>query len=133
MPRREYVWEMQIGGSASARVGFWGATPVVQPLGTDQRAVALGNADGGIGGLVVSDPPIQTEVQALRDKCEELADDVRVLSTLVTEDILGPGFEAQLGGHQGKGTTTGVARDGEAGVEGLGLGEPLNRARGAVD
>jgi len=28
-------------------------------------------------------PPTQAEVQALRDKCEELADDVRALSTLV--------------------------------------------------
>jgi hypothetical protein len=29
------------------------------------------------------DPPAQAEVQALRDKAEELADDVRALSTLV--------------------------------------------------
>jgi hypothetical protein len=35
------------------------------------------------GGLTISDPPTQPEVQALRDKCEELADDVRTLSTLV--------------------------------------------------
>jgi hypothetical protein len=78
-----YVWETQIGGSASARVGFWGATPVVQPSGADQAAVTLGNTDGEIGGLTISDPPTQAEVQALRDKCEELADDVRALSTLV--------------------------------------------------
>jgi hypothetical protein len=31
----------------------------------------------------VSDPPTQAEVQALRDKCEELADDVRASATLV--------------------------------------------------
>ena len=31
----------------------------------------------------ISDPPTQTEVQALRDKCEELADDVRALPGLV--------------------------------------------------
>lgn len=31
----------------------------------------------------LTDPPTQAEVQALRDKCEELADDVRTLSTLV--------------------------------------------------
>jgi len=30
-----------------------------------------------------TDPTTQAEVQALRDKCEELADDVRALSTLV--------------------------------------------------
>jgi hypothetical protein len=78
-----YSWETQIGGSASARIGFWGATPVVQPSGADQAAVTIGNADGEIGGLTISDPPSQAEVQALRDKCEELADDVRALSALV--------------------------------------------------
>jgi len=78
-----YVWETQIGGSASARIGFWGSTPVAQPSGADQAAVALGNTDGEIGGLTISDPPTQSDVQALRDKCEELADDVRALSTLV--------------------------------------------------
>ena len=78
-----YVWETQIGGSASARIGFWGATPVVQPSGADQAAVTLENADGEIGGLTISNPPTQAEVQALRDRCEELADDVRALSTLV--------------------------------------------------
>ena len=61
----------------------YGATPVVQPAGADQAAVTLGNADGEIGGLTISDPPPQAEVQTLRDKCEELADDVRALSTLV--------------------------------------------------
>ena len=30
-----YVWEIQIGSSASARIGFYGATPVVQPSGAD--------------------------------------------------------------------------------------------------
>ena len=77
------AWETQIGGSASARIGFWGATPIVQPSGAEQAAVTLGNTDGAIGGLTVSDPPTQAEVQALRDKGEELADDVRALSTLV--------------------------------------------------
>jgi hypothetical protein len=43
----------------------------------------LGNVDGEIGGLTISDPPPQAEVQALRDACEELADDVRTLSALV--------------------------------------------------
>lgn len=37
----------------------------------------------GTPGSAYSDPPTQAEVQALRDKCEELADDVRALSTLV--------------------------------------------------
>ena len=73
----------RIGGSASARIGFWGATPVVQSAGAAQAAVMLGNVDGEIGGLTISDPPTQAEVQALRDKCEKLADDVRTLSALV--------------------------------------------------
>jgi hypothetical protein len=34
-------------------------------------------------GLTISNPPTQAEVQALRDACEELADDVRALSILV--------------------------------------------------
>ena len=55
----------------------------MQPAGANQAAVTLGNVDGEIGGLTISDPPTQAEVQALRDKCEELADDVRSLSTLV--------------------------------------------------
>jgi len=49
----------------------------------DQAAVSLGNTYGEIGGLTISDPPTQAEVQALRDKCGELADDVRALSALV--------------------------------------------------
>ena len=40
--------------------------------------MTLGKENAGIGS-----PPTQAEVQALRDKAEELADDVRALSTLV--------------------------------------------------
>ena len=39
--------------------------------------------DGEIAGLTISDPPTQAEVQALRDKCEDLADDVRSISILI--------------------------------------------------
>jgi len=77
-----YDWQTVVGATGG-KIGFSGATPVVQPSGADQGAVTLGNTDGEIGGLTISDPPTQTEVQALRDKCEELADDVRALSTLV--------------------------------------------------
>ena len=48
-----------------------------------QAAVTLGNTNNEIGGLTISVGYSQAEVQALRDKCEELADDVRNLSTLV--------------------------------------------------
>ena len=75
-------WETVVG-AFGGRVGFYGATPVVQPAGADQAAVTLGNTDGEIGGLTISDPPSQAEVQALRDKAEELADDVRNLSPLI--------------------------------------------------
>jgi hypothetical protein len=77
-----YSWESVIG-TAGGKVGFWGVAPTTQPSGAGQAAAALANTDGAIGGLAISDPPTQLEVQALRDKCEELADDVRALSTLV--------------------------------------------------
>ncbi len=48
-----------------------------------QAEVTLGNTDNEIGGLTLSLIYSQAEVQALRDKCEELADDLRNLSTLV--------------------------------------------------
>jgi hypothetical protein len=77
-----YSWDIIIG-AIGGKIGFYGVTPVTQPAGADQAAVALGNVDGEIAGLTISDPPTQAEVQALRDKAEELADDVRALSTLV--------------------------------------------------
>jgi hypothetical protein len=77
-----YSWESVVG-TAGGKIGFYGVTPVTQPSGADQASLTLGNVDGAIGGLTISDPPTQAEVQALRDKCEELADDVRSLSTLV--------------------------------------------------
>jgi anti-sigma factor RsiW len=55
----------------------------VQPSGADQAATTLGKVDGEIGELTISDPPTQAEVQALLEACEELADDVRALATLV--------------------------------------------------
>lgn len=58
-------------------------TPVTEPAGADQAAVTQGNTDGEIGGLTISDPLTQAEVRALRDKCEELADDVRAPAALV--------------------------------------------------
>lgn len=77
-----YDWQTVIGATGG-KIGFWGVTPVTQPAGAGQAAVTLGNADGEIGSLTISDPPTQAELQALRDKCEELGDDVRTLSTLV--------------------------------------------------
>lgn len=70
-------------GSATQKIGFWGASPVVQRSGAAQSAITLGNTDGEIGGLPIGAAYTQAEVQALRDKCEELADDVKALSALV--------------------------------------------------
>lgn len=49
----------------------------------NQAAVTLGNTNGEIAGLTFSAAPTQAECEALRDKCEELADDVRALSVLL--------------------------------------------------
>jgi hypothetical protein len=73
----------QIGTAANQKLGLWGAAPIVQPAGAAQAAVVLGNVDNAIGALTISDPPTQAEVQALRDECETLADDVRALSALI--------------------------------------------------
>jgi hypothetical protein len=77
-----FDWQIVVGATGG-KIGFYGVTPVTQPAGADQAAVTLGNVDSAIGGLTISDPPTQAEVQALRDKCEELADDMRALSVLV--------------------------------------------------
>ena len=77
-----YSWET-IVGATGGKIGFYGVTPVTRPAGADQAVVTLGNVDGEIGVLTISDPPTQAEVQALRDKTEELADDVRALATLM--------------------------------------------------
>jgi len=42
-----------------------------------------GNSNDVIAGRTIPDPRTHADSQALRDKCEELADDVRALSTLV--------------------------------------------------
>ena len=55
---------------------------IQQVAGAAQAAVVLGNTNDEIGGLAISDPPTEAEVEALRDKTEELADDVRAMWTL---------------------------------------------------
>lgn len=77
-----YDWQTVVGATGG-KIGFYGVTPVAQSVGANQAVVILGNADGEIGGPTISDPPIQAEVQALRDACDELAYDVRALFVLV--------------------------------------------------
>lgn len=70
------AWQNEL--SATGRVGFFGATPV------DKATVSFGNTDNEIGGLTISMTYSQAEMQALRDKCEELADDVRALKATLS-------------------------------------------------
>ena len=52
-----YVWEVTVGESAAAKVGFHGATPTVQRAGAAQAAVTYTPQ-------TISDPPMQVQVQA---------------------------------------------------------------------
>jgi hypothetical protein len=70
------TWQNEF--SAANRIGFFGATPVVK------STVSFGNTDNEIGGLPVSASYSQAEMQVLRDKCEELADDVRTLRSALS-------------------------------------------------
>jgi len=71
MVYKNSAWEAEI--TANSKIGFFSTTPVAK------TTVTLANADGDIGGLIISEAYSQTEVQALRDKTEILADDVRAL------------------------------------------------------
>ena len=64
--------------TVQTRIGFFGAVPVTK------TAVALGNTDNEIGNLPIGAVYSQAEVQALRDKCEALADDVRALKAALS-------------------------------------------------
>lgn len=64
-------------------LGIGSATPQATQASADQAVVTLGNANSEIGGMTIGATYSQSEVQAFRDKCEELGDDVRALSTLV--------------------------------------------------
>ena len=69
--------------SDGTKIGFFGATTITKPSGAGQAEVTFGNANSEIGDLTIGGTYSQSEVQALRDKCEELADDARNLQTLV--------------------------------------------------
>jgi hypothetical protein len=70
------AWQQE--AAAQGKIAFFGATPVAK------ITVAVANADNAIGGIPISAAYSQAEVQALRDKCEELADDVRVLKAALS-------------------------------------------------
>lgn len=52
--------EITVGASASAKVGFHGATPTAQRVGAAQAAVTYVSQ-------TISEPPTRAEVQALND------------------------------------------------------------------
>jgi len=64
--------------TAQTKIGFFGTTPVTK------TTVTLGNTDNEFGSLTIGTEYSQIEVQALRDKCEELADDVRALKAALS-------------------------------------------------
>lgn len=70
------AWQNEF--SAAGKVGFFGAVPIVKAI------VSFDNTDNEIGGLTISGAYSQAEVQALRDKCEELAHDVRTLKAALS-------------------------------------------------
>lgn len=80
------LWDKQGGAgtyavqfSANLNLGFFGAAPVARPT------VSAGNANGEVGGLAVGATYSQLEVQALRDKTEEVADDLRSLRAALVQ------------------------------------------------
>lgn len=70
------AWQNEF--SAAGKVGFFGASPA------SKTVVSFGNTDNEIGGLTISGAYSQAEMQALRDKCEKLADDVRALKAALS-------------------------------------------------
>ncbi len=73
---RAGAWQLEL--AAQSKVGFFGAAPVAK------TAVTLNSVDGEIAGLPISETYTQAQVQALRDKCEVLADDVRALNAALS-------------------------------------------------
>jgi hypothetical protein len=65
------AWKSEL--TIQSKLGFFGATPAVK------TTVTMATADGDIGNLTFGTTYSQAETQALRDKAETLADDVRAM------------------------------------------------------
>lgn len=63
--------------SSANSLSFFGAAAVTQPAATEQNPTSPTTTIGDIAAVSISDPPTQTEMQNLRDKCESLAGDFR--------------------------------------------------------
>lgn len=72
-------------------LSFFGATGAVKPAAytqtyaTTTRTLTKANAANDIGNLTISAAYSQAEVQALRNQCENLASDVRILTNFVNQ------------------------------------------------
>ncbi len=77
-------------GRALTAAGADGEVIEIEPQAPTRTVViaTLGNTNAEIGGLTIGATYSQTEVQALRDKSEELADDVRALASALSEPSL---------------------------------------------
>lgn len=91
------------GTSVTHKLGFWAATPVVQPLGASQADITLGNTDGEISGvgftttntfttttltfnnLSIGASYDQTEMDNFRLACDVLATDCINLRSVVAD------------------------------------------------
>lgn len=65
------------------KIGLFRATIVTKPTGGDQAEVTSGDINNKIDGLIICGIYPQYEIETLRDKCEELAEDARNLQTMV--------------------------------------------------
>jgi hypothetical protein len=74
--------DMLVGSGTSSKIGFFGTAAQSRQVVADPAV--FNNTDNEIGSLTFNDTTYtQSEVNALRDKCEELADDCRALRTTV--------------------------------------------------
>lgn len=73
------------GGVFAGDIGFFSAPAVAQPASADQALVTPGSENSEISALTFSAQPTQAECEALRDKCEELGDDVRAAVVLLNQ------------------------------------------------
>jgi len=87
-----YTVEVGINGNTDKYAAAFDVWPAVQgyiyrlvqaPFNDDLTLAAFGNTDGEIAGLTISGSYDQAEIEALRAKCEELADDARAMRAVL--------------------------------------------------
>lgn len=83
--------KIKIGTNAGHILSFFNATGAAKPAAytqtyaTTTRTLTKANAANDIGNLTISVVYSQAEVQALRNQCENLASDVRILTNFVNQ------------------------------------------------